>query len=144
MDVINPGPQLRYTILILTSVLCFAVTLLAAMKASVYGHLYGQLRWVVLPLLSLAPLLVWLLCKPMRNPDFIDFSRQFYTAMFTAIVLALVALIPINLLSPQFVSARSYRSISGSFVFLLIGGWLWRVAVLRRYLKKSQLLERRS
>lgn len=135
MDVMTTDPRLRYTLLILTSVLCFAVTLLAATKASVYGHVYGQLRLVVLPLLGLLPLAVWLLCKPMRNAHFVAFSRQFYTGLFTAIVLALVALLAINLLAAQWVSHRAYRSVAGSGVYLLIGFWPWHFAVGRRYRK---------
>lgn len=139
MDVMKPGPQLRYALLTLTSMLCFTLTVLAAMKASVYGHVYGQLRLITLPLLGTLPLIAWLLHKPMRNPYFVDFSRQFYSGIFTAIVLAMVALIAINLLAPQFVSNRSYRSVAGSGVYLLIGFWLWHITVARRYRKQPQL-----
>jgi len=117
---------MNMSLVIVVACITFVVVVLAATKASVYGHWYTYLLVLYLVGFSLALLTAWLALSQQKKSQYWPLFKTIHNANLVAVLLAFGSLPFIDhFVDSSLVSGRSYGSVfwSGLVLLLLYGVW---------------------
>ena len=118
---------------IIVSIIMLIIAVLAATKASVYGHLFGYLRAYAIGGFAVTAFATWLIISKERKPLLYKQFHFYFQTSLASIPLALVLLPVINkFISPLLVSSRSYGSVIGVGIYILLFYIIWYL-IAKRY-----------
>ena len=119
---------MKVSLAIVVACITFVVAVLAATKASVYGHWYAYLSVLYLVGFSLVLAVAWLALSQQKKSQYWLLFKPIHNANLVAVLLAFGSLPLIDhFVDSSLVSGRSYGSVFWSgFVLLLLYG-VWRM-----------------
>lgn len=98
-----------------------------------FGHIFWNVRLIVMLTVGFTPPILWFLCNAKRNKSLLALTRRLYLSGVVGTALSFPALLLVGrFIDPSLVSNRSHGTRIGSPACLLPGYVLWYFAIFRQ------------